>query len=385
MNKGKNLYHISLTPFLYETRVLKEIETVSKFNLFRKIYVLALYKEGLPKIERVGTHAVLIRIELKTKNNPILREIVPLIYLELLFRILSLVRNKRQSVVSIHVIDLLPIGAFLKCFMGIPVIYDAHELEPYTTNSRKRIFILKNIESLFVRFVRCIIVVNDSIQGIYKERFPQKRVYSVYNAPKLQYPLDTGIIKKTLGLSAETKIFLYQGGLVLGRGIESMLDAFSVISDKTCILVIIGYGELEEQIKTYSCKYQNIFFMNAVPPGRLLEYTASCDFGISLIENSCLSYYYCLPNKVLEYLMCRKPVLVSDLKEMASLVESNGIGIVARNFTISEVTEGIKKLKSLDLHIIKRNINAIIDKYSWESQEVKLLEAYQYVINSKKW
>ena len=125
--------------------------------------------------------------------------------------------------------------------------------------------------------------------------------------------------------------------------------------------------------------------MNAVPPGRLLEYTASCDFGISLIENSCLSYYYCLPNKVLEYLMCRKPVLVSDLKEMASLVESNGIGIVARNFTISEVTEGIKKLKSLDLHLIKRNINAIIDKYSWESQEVKLLEAYQYVINSKKW
>jgi glycosyltransferase involved in cell wall biosynthesis len=385
LNKGKNLYHISLTPFLYETRVLKEIETVSKFNLFRKIYVLALYKEGLPKIERVGTHAVLIRIELKTKSNPTLRKLVPLIYLELLFRILSLVRNKRKSVVSIHVIDLLPIGAFLKCFMGIPVIYDAHELEPYTSNNKKRIFILKNIESLFVRFVRCIIVVNDSIQEIYKERFPQKRVYSVYNAPKLQYPLDTGIIKKTLGLAVETKIFLYQGGLVLGRGIEIMLEAFSVIPDKTCILVIIGYGELEDQIKTYSSKFQNIFFINAVPPGKLLEYTASCDFGISLIENSCLSYYYCLPNKVLEYLMCRKPVLVSNLKEMASLVDKNGIGVVARDFKIPEVTEGIKKLISLDLTVTKRNIDIIIDKYSWERQEVKLSEAYQYVINSKKW
>ena len=330
-------FHISLTPFLYESRVLKEVNTLSKFNLFRKICVIALHKEGLPKVERIGTHAVLIRVSLKTKGNLILRRLSLLIYIELFFRILYLIWNKPKSVISIHVIDLLPIGAVLNFFMGIPIIYDTHELEPYTSSNRVKIFLLKNIESLFVKFVSCIIVVNDSIQAIYKERFPLKQVYSVYNAPNLQYPENNGIIKNMLGLADESKIFLYQGGLVPGRGIEIMLEAFASIPDKTCVLVIVGYGDLKSMIQIYSKKYQNIYFINAVKPEKLLEFTASCDYGISLIENYCLSYYYCLPNKVLEYLMCRKPVLVSDLKEMASLVDLNGVGVIARDFSIGEV------------------------------------------------
>jgi glycosyltransferase involved in cell wall biosynthesis len=380
-----SIFHISLTPFLFESRVLKEIKTVSNFNFFKKIYVIALHTDDLSKIERIGTHAILIRIKLKSRLIPILRKISPLIYFELFLRLFFLIIKKPKSVLSIHVIDLLPIAAFLNFFCNIPVIYDTHELEPFTSNNRFKIFILKNIESIFVRFVSCIIVVNDSIKDLYQKRFPQKKVYSVYNAPNLQYPKNNGTIRKILDLKTEDKIFLYQGGLVQGRGIEILLEAFAFLPDKSCKLVFVGYGALEAKIQKYVLEFSNIYFLNAVSPDKLLEYTASCDFGISLIENSCLSYYYCLPNKVLEYLMCRKPILVSNLKEMSSLVGNNRIGVVAQDFTITEVREGIIKLKSLDLAVTKQNIDVIIDKYSWERQEVKLLEAYHYVLNTKKW
>jgi glycosyltransferase involved in cell wall biosynthesis len=378
---SSNLFHITLTPFLFESRVLKEIKTASKFNLFNKIYVIALHSDNLSKIERIDTHTILIRIKLKSRGIPILRKISPLIYFELFIRLFFVIYKRTKCVVSIHVIDLLPIGAFLSFFCKIPVIYDAHELEPYTSSNKFKIFILNNIEILFVRFVSCIIVVNDSIKDIYQKRFPKKPVYSVYNAPYLQYPYNNGAISKILGLKKEDKIFLYQGGLVPGRGIEILLDAFALLPDKTCNLVLIGYGVLESKIQNYANEFSNIYFLNAVEPSKLLELTASCDYGISLIENDCLSYYYCLPNKVLEYLMCRKPVLVSNLKEMATLIESNRIGIIARDFSIREVVECIKKLKSLDLIIIERNINKIVEKYCWESQEYKLLDAYKNVLN----
>jgi glycosyltransferase involved in cell wall biosynthesis len=379
------LFHISLTPFLFESRVLKEIKTISNFSLFNRIYVIALHHEGLSKIERIGSDAILIRIELKFRRIPILKNISPLVYFELFIRLLTTIVKKPYCVVSIHVIDLLPIGAFLNFFYKIPVIYDAHELEPYTSNNRFKIFFLKSVERLFVGFVGCIIVVNDSIKEIYQKRFPRKQVYSVYNAPNLQYPTNNGTIKKMLGLKTNDKVFLYQGGLVPGRGIELILDVFAILPDKSCILVLVGYGDLEPKIQGYASEFSNIYFLNAVPPNKLLEFTASCDFGISLIENYCLSYYYCLPNKVLEYLMCRKPVLVSNLKEMALLVEKHNVGIVAKDFSILEITLAINKLISMDLNYVKQNIEVIIDKYSWEGQEDVLLNAYNCVLSSKKW
>ena len=56
-------------------------------------------------------------------------------------------------------------------------------------------------------------------------------------------------------------------------------------------------------------------------PDDLLEYTGSADLGSSLIQNTCKSYFYCMPNKLFEYLMTGLPVLVSDMKEMKEFVE----------------------------------------------------------------
>ena len=47
-------------------------------------------------------------------------------------------------------------------------------------------------------------------------------------------------------------------------------------------------------------------FHPVVSPEVLLKYTSSADFGVCFVEDSCLSWY-CLPNKLFEYLMavCR--------------------------------------------------------------------------------
>ncbi|MBF4328677.1 glycosyltransferase, partial [Vibrio anguillarum] len=112
------------------------------------------------------------------------------------------------------------------------------------------------------------------------------------------------------------------------------------------VLVCMGYGPLEALIQEKAHQQSTIFFHPAVTPDVLLNYTSSADYGVSFIEDSCLSYRYCLPNKMFEYLMAGLPVLTSNLFEMKRLVEIEGVGIVAEENTV----EGFRKAIELSLN-----------------------------------
>ena len=169
---------------------------------------------------------------------------------------------------------------------------------------------------------------------------------------------------------------MYQGGLSSGRGIEILLDAFKQIDDDS-VIVFMGYGPLEDMIKKASEEYGNIYFYPAVSPDILLDYTSSADFGISTIEDSCLSYRYCLPNKMFEYLMAEIPVIVSNLYEMKRLVENYKVGIVAKENSPTGLKEAIKQAVQLDKKELQQNIEKVKEIYNWEEQEKVLLEVYK--------
>jgi glycosyltransferase involved in cell wall biosynthesis len=138
----------------------------------------------------------------------------------------------------------------------------------------------------------------------------------------------------------------------------------------------MGYGELEKEIKEVAKEYNNIYFHPAVSPDILLEFTSSADFGISTIEDSCLSYRYCLPNKMFEYLMAEIPVIVSNLYELKRLVESNQIGVVAKENTPNGLKDAIQEAIKLNKEKLKTNIKKLKTIYNWENQEKVLLKVY---------
>jgi len=54
-------------------------------------------------------------------------------------------------------------------------------------------------------------------------------------------------------------------------------------------------------------------------PGRVEDYTVDADVGIALIENVCLGYYLCLPNKLFEYVACGVPAVCQRLSRNGAL------------------------------------------------------------------
>jgi len=139
----------------------------------------------------------------------------------------------------------------------------------------------------------------------------------------------------------------------------------------------MGYGELEETIKSFAMNHQNIYFYPAVSPDVLLDYTSSADFGISTIEDSCLSYRYCLPNKLFEYLMAEIPVIASNLPEMRKLVQDYGIGGITKENSSIGLKNAIAQAVKLDSKKIQKGIKKAKAIYNWEEQEKVLLEAYE--------
>jgi len=54
----------------------------------------------------------------------------------------------------------------------------------------------------------------------------------------------------------------------------------------------------------------------------------AADCSVIAIQNVCLSYYYCFPNKLFESVLAGLPVAVADLLELRRFVDQYGVGLV---------------------------------------------------------
>ena len=380
-----NGLHITLTDCKYESRLLKETETIADSYIVSNVYIAALWEKGLNEKERFDSKRYLWRIPLRSRNlgGGIFFQSIK--YGELLFRIFNYYKQKKIQFISCHSVALLPIGVLLKLLWKSKLIYDAHELETESAGlSGIRKKFVKLMESFLIRSVDLTIVVSLSIAKKYTEFYPELTPLVIYNYPKLfEIHGDNNKFRKKFAIHDDQKIFLYQGGLSKGRGIEYLLEAFKELNKnkvRNAVFVVMGYGSLREKIIEYSKACKNIFYHAAVAPQELLAYTSSADFGFCLIENCCLSYYLCMPNKLFEYLMAEVPVVVSNLPEMKRIVIEYKVGLVIEN-TKHEILKSINQLAKDNGRKYRSNLKKMKHQISWETQQQKMIEAYQKILS----
>lgn len=381
-----NNLHISMAEFRHASRIIKETETINSLGLFGKVYIAALHSTDKPNQEFLNESIQLNRFNLKSKklNKKIFSQLFK--YIELYRVLFNFYKNENIKVINIHHLALLPIGFQLKRKLGAKLIYDAHELETESntlSNSKLRKTLAKLIERIFIYKVDEIIVVSDSIAKFYKEKYNIKKPTVILNTPKFNSPPKKDFFREKFDIPNDVKIFLYQGALEKGRGIDLILNTFKVTKTKS-VVVFMGYGSLKNKIIDFSYENKNIFFHEAVPPSNVLEYTISADFGLSLIENTCLSYYYCLPNKLFEYCMVGVPVLVSNMIEMKTTVNKNNLGFVINDMNIESLEKTIDKAFHSDYDLISNNCKSFSKNFSWEKQELTIKTLYKNIFSTIK-
>ena len=368
---AKRVASLVFNSFINDSRVLKEGLSLVKNGY--DVEIIAHHDRDLPKEEnhnglRVKRLAYLNRSVTKSKIGKLKA------YLSFLKE--SVNYCKEFDILHCNDINMLPIAVIIKKYYNknVKIVYDAHEYETETyalSGIQKKI--TKLSEKQLIKYANRVITVSDSIANEYVKLYGIKKPALVLNAPPYKEVTKQDRFREAFNIEGKT-IFLYQGGLGKNRGIELLLEVFKSIDNG--VIVFMAYGELEELVIEASNESEGIFFHKAVSPDVLLEYTVSADFGIATIEDSCLSYRYCLPNKLFEYIMAEVPVIVSNLPEMSRVVKKGKIGVVLEEETLQGVTNAIKKAVALDKKEINKKLKKVKKIYSWEEQEKVLLKVY---------
>jgi glycosyltransferase involved in cell wall biosynthesis len=372
----KKVTSIVLNNFQNDSRVLKE--NISLQNAGYDVQVVALWEDGVKEHEIVQNIPV-HRVKLKSKKWSKNKLVQFIKYFEFLYKVSKLYKN--TNIIHCNDLNALPIGVMIKKFFNknIKIVYDAHEYEinDVPNESKYKIKIKYILEKSLIKYADKTITVSDAIANEYVKLYNIPKPSLVLNTPPYKKIDKKDIFRDTFNIQKDKTIFLYQGGLSRGRGIEILLETFKQIDDKKSVIIFMGYGELEEHVLNASEEEDNIFFHKAVAPDILLDYTSSADFGILFYENNCLNHYYCSPNKIFEYLMAEIPVIVSNLYEMKRLVEKNNIGAIAKENSPEGLKEAIGDAVKLNKEELNKNIQKVKEVYNWEEQEKILLEVYK--------
>ena len=374
------ILNVVLNNFLNDSRVLKESQSLNKAG--HTVTVVALHENGLLEKEIIQGIAVR-RIKLKTKQWPTWRFVQLIKYFEFVIRVCCKYSN--NDVIHCNDLNALPIGCLIKFFnRQACIVYDAHEFEidctPDESPLAKKIKYL--IEKSLIRYADKVITVSDSIANEYVKLYNIEKPSLVLNCPEYiaSQPI-SNILRDKFDLNEEDRIFIYQGALTKGRGIELLINVFSGLECSKAKLVFMGYGALEDDVNSACIASENIYYMPAVPPSEVLKYTASADVGISMIEAKCKSYEFCLPNKMFEYIMAGIPVLASDLPEMQSIINKYKVGKVIKDGCEQSLVDAVLEFSEERFLRYGDGIEHARNTFNWGNQEIKLLDVYSSFYN----
>jgi glycosyltransferase involved in cell wall biosynthesis len=324
--------NVVLNDFTRDNRVLKT--SIALVEAGHEVTVVALHRNQLPRVER---HPAGFRIERVRIYIPGFRVLAPFKWAELALRIALIYR--KADAWHCNDAEAFGMGLLAKRFRsGLKLVYDCHEFE--SERNGKPAWLSKAVrrmESRHIRKAEEVIVVSPSIKSAYESRYNElgmRRISLVRNVPNARsgnavaHPLRT-----SLGLKSDDFVAIYQGALTINRGIETLLAMAPRLNGSRIHLVFMGYGMLEPQVMESVHQNANVHFQPAVRYEEVLDYTGDADVGLVSVKPVCLSYLYCLPNKLFESIQAGIPVLVNDLPDCVALIEEFGIGTRVANDT----------------------------------------------------
>ena len=138
----------------------------------------------------------------------------------------------------------------------------------------------------------------------------------------------------------------------------------------------MGDGFLKNKILNFSQKYENVHLHPLVSHDEVVSLIKSSDIGICFIENASLSDYYCLPNKLFEYVFAGLEIIGSDIPEISNFVNTNKVVKICKN-----TQEDLKRIiKNYEKNKPKK-IQINLDAFSWNAQSEKLKNLYKEIVN----
>jgi glycosyltransferase involved in cell wall biosynthesis len=232
-----------------------------------------------------------------------------------------------------------------------------------------------------------VLTVNDTYADMLAEQFGIDRPPVVRNTPARYAMPDPppDLIRERLGLGRDTRVILYQGGLLSDRGIEQGMEAIHQVPD--AVFVVMGVGSPTPAIASLGASERmrgRVRFVDPVPPDQLIDWTASSDVMLMAIQPTSWNHRFTTPQKLWEAIAAGVPVVASDLPGMADVVRELDCGVLVDPTDPAAIAAGIRTIidapPDARAAMRERTWRGGQERYNWEHESDVLLDLYRALL-----
>lgn len=267
---------------------------------------------------------------------------------------------------------------------GARLVYDSHELEAHRNiawsakaNARRIAY-----ERDYVDAADAIFTVSAGLARIIGDTYARDDVRLLRNTPwrgKLR-PAPRGL-RTALGLGAAVPLVVYTGSLTINRGLEMTVAALARLPDFHFATVGPWSAPVKAALEELAGGFDiaaRVHLHPRVPPEELIDFIASADIAVIPIQDVCLSYRHCMPNKLFEAAFAGLPVVASDLPDLTDFITRNGIGETFRNDDVDSLVAALRRVyDDRSRYYPADKLAYLREHYAFEREVGALLEDYR--------
>lgn len=291
-----------------------------------------------------------------------------------------------SDIYHFHDPELIPIGLKLKK-LGYTVVFDIHENTDLQILEREWIpfFLRKGISMIFRAYEMNACAKFDYIivpQHAMHDKFSEiNRVAVIANFPS---------IKKT-GAMQEKRYskynLLYSGSITEARGLFNMLNLLVKLINIDSKYTITIAGDMSSDLLVKAKKHKgwgNVNYLGYLSQNDLKKIYMQCSIGL-IMFNNVGQYHMAYALKLFEYMQDGLTVIMPDFGDWLYFNNEYKVGYnidVFNSKSIAQTIDSITEDQFKEYAI--KNKSLVNERFSWESQEEKLYQLYEKLINANK-
>jgi glycosyltransferase involved in cell wall biosynthesis len=301
----------------------------------------------------------------------------------------------RPDVLHCHDLNTLLAGAIVRRLTGVRLMYDSHELfleRNIGDKARwKDRLVWGPIERLCIHRCDSVISVAQSICDHLQRQYGVAPPHLVRNLqPYESARPPCSMLHDELGILRNKSIVMYPGAITVHRGLEIMIDSATMVRD--AVYVIMGHAtnpayldRLKNRAATAGQLNRTVFFRDAVPMHRVVEYLACARLGIVPTQNVCLSYFYESSNKIFHCIMAGVPLVMSDHAEKRAIIEAYEVGVLVNERDPSAIANAVNSLLADTKRYDRLRANCLraACTLNWEHEEFHLRSIYATLLGER--
>lgn len=300
-------------------------------------------------------------------------------------KINKVVQEMEPSLVHFHDPELMFVGKKLSSKFKIPIVFDIHENIAVQILDKTYIpkvlrglvsYSYKKVENYFLKYFH-LVIAEHSYEEVYARK--GKSLTTVLNMPDLSH------FEPYVNNNRAGNDIFYIGGVSNERGLDITLEALKILKSRDTDFFMHYIGPIsEEKIEELPLGEiaKDIKFYGRMDSKEGFEISKKCVVGLSVLK-PIKNYVGSYSTKIFEYMAIGLPVITSNFPLYQNVVERYNCGYCVAPYSSQELADRIEELISNSELTNQMGANgqlAVKDKFSWSSEEEKLIDLYKEVL-----